>query len=151
MYSKLEKVPDSVVNDYVTLLTDVSLSDLPSDPRDRQKAMALQITSQLHGETAALQAQADATQLTTGSSDSSVEIPELSLEPVTFPAKAFYIIGALNIGLSSSEAKRRIQNSGVKLDGEKLSDPYKIFDSPNELNGKILQLGKSSFWRLIIN
>jgi tyrosyl-tRNA synthetase len=150
MYSKLEKVPDSVVNDYVTLLTDLSPSDLPSDPRERQKAMALKITSQLHGEAAALQAQADAALLVTGSGNCSTEIPELSLVDVGFPTRAFYLIGALNIDMSSSEGKRRIQNGGVKLDGEKLSDPYKIFNSPDELNGKILQLGKSSFWRLVI-
>jgi tyrosyl-tRNA synthetase len=150
MYSKLEKVPDSVVNDYVTLLTDVTLSDLPIDPRERQKAMALQITSQLHGEAAALKAQADAARLMVGAGNCSAELHELPLTPVTFPAKTFYIIRSLNIGMSSSEAKRRIQNRGVKLDGEVLSDPYKIFNSPDELNGKILQLGKSSFWRLIV-
>lgn len=71
MYSKLEKVPDSVVSDYVTLLTDRSMLDLPSDPRERQKAMALQITSQLHGEVAALQAQADAARLVNGTGNCS--------------------------------------------------------------------------------
>ncbi|MEL6224797.1 MAG: tyrosine--tRNA ligase, partial [Cyanobacteria bacterium J06627_8] len=41
MYSKLEKTPDSILNDYVELLTKLNLEDLPDNPRDRQKLLAL--------------------------------------------------------------------------------------------------------------
>ena len=41
MYSKLEKVSDELVNSYFTLLTDIDLTTLPSNPRERQKLMAL--------------------------------------------------------------------------------------------------------------
>jgi tyrosyl-tRNA synthetase len=78
-----------------------------------------------------------------------VAIPELSLAPVNFPAKAFYLIGAVGIGVTSSEAKRRIQEGGVRLDGEKLVDPNQVFTSPAELDGKVLQLGKKTFRRLV--
>lgn len=59
MYSKLEKVPDAAVEEYLTLLTDLDLAALPTSPRERQKVMALEITRQRHGEAAAAQAQAD--------------------------------------------------------------------------------------------
>ena len=49
MYSKLEKVPDALVDDYLTLLTGLDLSQLPANPRERQKAMALEVTRQRHG------------------------------------------------------------------------------------------------------
>jgi tyrosyl-tRNA synthetase len=50
---------------------------------------------------------------------------------------------------SSSEARRQIQGGGVKLDGEKLVDPNQEFDGPEVLAGKVLQLGKKTFRRLV--
>jgi tyrosyl-tRNA synthetase len=60
MYSKLEKVPDAAVEEYLTLLTDLDLAALPEHPRQRQKAMALAVTASRHEEAAALDAQAQA-------------------------------------------------------------------------------------------
>ncbi|QPN64582.1 tyrosine--tRNA ligase [Synechococcus sp. CBW1004] len=150
MYSKLEKVPDAVVDDYLTLLTDLDLAALPANPRERQKAMALEITRQRHGEAAARQAQADAATLVAGASGSAeAEVPEASLAGVNFPAKAFYLLSAVKICASSSEARRQIQGGGVKLDGEKLLDPSQEFATAAELDGKVLQLGKKTFRRLV--
>ena len=152
MYSKLEKVPDAVVEEYLTLLTDLDLEALPANPRERQKAMALEVTRQRHGDAAAQQAQADAGKLVGGASGSGAadaEVPEASLEGVSFPAKAFYLLSAVGICASSSEARRQIQGGGVKLDGEKLSDPNQEFAGPDQLAGKVLQLGKKTFRRLV--
>jgi tyrosyl-tRNA synthetase len=153
MYSKLEKVPDAVVDDYLTLLTDLELAALPANPRERQKMMALAITRQRHGDAAARQAQADAATLVGGAAGAGAaeaEVPEASLAAVNFPAKAFYLIGAVGIGVTSSEAKRKIQDGGVRLDGEKLTDPNQVFVSSQELDGKVLQLGKKTFRRLVV-
>jgi tyrosyl-tRNA synthetase len=152
MYSKLEKVPDAVVDEYLTLLTNLDLEAQPANPRERQKAMALEITRQRYGEPAAEQAQADAGKLVGGASGSGAadaEVPEASLAEVNFPAKAFYLLSAVGICASSSEARRQIQGGGVKLDGEKLSDPNQEFAGPAELEGKVLQLGKKTFRRLV--
>jgi len=152
MYSKLEKVPDAVVDEYLTLLTDLDLTALPENPRERQKAMALAITAGRHGEAAAAQAQVDAANLVAGASGSGAaeaEVPEASLAAVNFPAKALYLLRALGICASSSEARRAIQGGGVKLDGEKLADPNREFSGPEELAGKVLQLGKKTFRRLV--
>ncbi|MFM2174013.1 MAG: hypothetical protein RLZZ54_1940 [Cyanobacteriota bacterium] len=152
MYSKLEKVPDAAVEEYLTLLTDLDLTALPANPRERQKAMALEVTRQRHGQAAALQAQADAGKLVGGASGSGAadaEVPEASLAAVNFPAKAFYLLSAVGICASSSDARRQIQGGGVKLDGEKLSDPNQEFSAATELEGKVLQLGKKTFRRLV--
>jgi len=152
MYSKLEKLPDVVVDDYLTLLTDLDLSQLPAEARQRQKAMALEITRQRHGEAAALQAQADAATLVAGAAGAGAadaEVSEASLAEVNFPAKAFYLLSAVGICASSSEARRQIQGGGIRLDGEKLSDPNQEFATAAELDGKVLQLGKKTFRRLV--
>ncbi|MFN5193378.1 MAG: tyrosine--tRNA ligase, partial [Cyanobacteriota bacterium] len=153
MYSKLEKVPDAVVNDYLTLLTDLDLADLPANPRQRQKAMALEITRLRHGPAAAQAAQADAATLVAGAAGAgaaAAEVPEASLAAVNFPARAFYLLAAVGLCASSSEARRQIQGGGVKLDGEKLSDPNREFQAPAELAGKVLQCGKKTFRRLVV-
>ena len=152
MYSKLEKVPDAVVDAYLTLLTDLDLAVLPANPRERQKAMALEVTRQRHGLAAAHQAQLDAATLVggaagTGAADA--EVPAASLAQVNFPAKAFYLLAAVGICASSSDARRQIQGGGVKLDGAKLADPNQEFADASELDGKVLQLGKKTFRRLV--
>ena len=152
MYSKLEKVPDAVVDTYLTLLTELDLAALPPNPRERQKAMALEVTRQRHGLAAAHQAQLDAATLVggaagTGAADA--EVPAASLAQVNFPAKAFYLLAAVGICASSSDARRQIQGGGVKLDGAKLADPNQEFADASELDGKVLQLGKKTFRRLV--
>ena len=152
MYSKLEKVPDAVVDEYLTLLTDLDLAALPPNPRERQKAMALEITRQRHGEAAARQAQGDAATLVGGAQGggaAGADVPEASLAGVNFPAKAFYLLAAVGICPSSSEARRQIQGGGVRLDGERLSDPNQEFADAASLDGKVLQLGKKTFRRLL--
>jgi tyrosyl-tRNA synthetase len=152
MYSKLEKVPDAVVEEYLTLLTDLDPAALPETPRERQKAVALEITCQRHGEAAAAAAQADAARLVAGGSGAGAaeaEVPEASLAAVNFPAKAFYLLAAVGICASSSEARRQIQGGGVKLDGEKLADPNREFAGAAELEGKVVQVGKKVFRRLV--
>jgi tyrosyl-tRNA synthetase len=152
MYSKLEKVPDAVVEDYLTLLTDLDLASLPENPRERQRAMALEITRQRHGVDAARAAQVDAASLVGGAQGAGAagaEVPVASLAAVNFPAKAFYLLSAVGICSSSSEARRQIQGGGVKLDGDKLADPNQEFATAAELDGKVLQLGKKTFRRLV--
>jgi tyrosyl-tRNA synthetase len=154
MYSKLEKVPDAVVEDYLTLLTNLDLAALPANPRERQKAMALEITRQRHGAAAASAAQADAATLVGGAQGAGAadaEVPESSLAAVNFPAKAFYLLSAVGLCASSSEARRQIQGGGVKLDGQKLADPNQEFSGPEALAGKVLQLGKKTFRRLVMD
>jgi tyrosyl-tRNA synthetase len=148
MYSKLEKVPDAMVPQYFELLTRLPLDTLPENPRDRQKALALEITRQFHGETAARQAQQDAISLvqTGGEAES---VPEFSLAEVNFPAKAFYLLGCTPLCPSSSDARRQIQGGAVKLAGDRLGDPNQVFDTPETLAGKVLQVGKKKFVRLV--
>jgi tyrosyl-tRNA synthetase len=152
MYSKLEKVPDALVDAYLTLLTDLDLAALPANPRERQKAMALEVTRQRHGLAAAQQAQLDAATLLGGAAGpgaADAEVPAASLAQVNFPAKAFYLLAAVGICASSSDARRQIQGGGVKLDGAKLADPNQEFADASALEGKVLQLGKKTFRRLV--
>ena len=148
MYSKLEKVPDDLVFSYLNLLTDENLNELSSSPREVQKFMALKITSNFKGVEAAKKAQSNSEKLILGNQNSLEEIPESSISNVNFPAKAFYLFSKMKLCSSSSEARRQILGGGVRIDGEKIEDPNLEFDTPDELIGKILQVGKKKFLRI---
>lgn len=148
MYSKLEKTPDAVIQEYFTHLTNLPLDDLPKNPREQQKLLAKVVTAQYYGAAAAEQAQQDALTLVAGQAQAAEAVPEFSLAEVGFPAKAFYLLGATPLCASSSEARRHIKGGAMKLDGEKISDPNLMFEGPDELVGKVLQIGKKKFVRL---
>ncbi len=149
MYSKLEKTADAVIVDYFTHLTNLPLDSLPENPRDQQKLLALAVTGQFHGAQAAEQAQQDALTLIAGQAQAAEAVAEFSLAGVGFPAKAFYLLGTTPLCMSSSEARRHIKGGAVKLDGRKIGDPNMTFEGPDELSGKVLQVGKKKFVRLV--
>lgn len=149
MYSKLEKTPDSLLNQYFELLTDLPLDRLPANPRDRQKLLALNVVTQYHGAALAQQAQQDALNLVGGKTHQADNVPEFSLAAVQFPAKLFYLVSASGLCASSSDARRQVQGGAVRLDGDRLDQVNQVFASPTELHGKVLQLGKNKFVRLV--
>ncbi|MEO0533923.1 MAG: tyrosine--tRNA ligase [Cyanobacteria bacterium P01_A01_bin.123] len=149
MYSKLEKVPDTLIADYFELLTKIALDGLPENPRDRQKQLALTVTQQFHGIEAAQQAQQAALTLTQGQTAGAEGVPEFSLGDVEFPVKLFYILSAAGLCKSSSEARRQIEGGAVKLEGDRISNVNLTFENANPLAGKVLQVGKKKFIRLV--
>ena len=151
MYSKLEKTPDNTIKDYFTLLTDLPLDRLPEHPREAQKLLALEVVTQYHGTERALQAQADAIALVTkpGQNAGGDSIPEFSISSLTFPAKIFQLLAASGLCSGSNDAKRQIQGGAVKLDGQPITDIEVIYDDASVLVGKVLQVGKKRFKKLV--
>ncbi|NEP86792.1 MAG: tyrosine--tRNA ligase [Okeania sp. SIO2C2] len=150
MYSKLEKIPDDQIEQYFELLTDLSLDELPENPRERQKLLALDIASQYHGRETALLAQKTAMEIVLeGDMSQAQAVPEFSLATVEFPAKLFYVVSASGLCKSSSEARKKIAGGAVRLDDDRISDQNLTFDSPADLDGKVLRVGKKNFVRLM--
>ena len=150
MYSKLEKTPDALLKDYFELLTDIDLNTLPDNPRECQKLLGITVTSQFHGKDVALQAQQTAESIVLkGGTTNQDNVPEYSLKDVEFPAKIFYILSASGLCKSSGEGRRQIQGGAVRLDGERINDVNLTFESSEQLDGKVLQVGKKKFVRLV--
>ncbi|MEH2031381.1 MAG: tyrosine--tRNA ligase [Nostoc sp.] len=145
-YQKLQGVPDHLLEQYFELLTDLPLDQLPENPRDRQTLLAWEVVKQYHGETAAQEAK-EAAQ--SGGKEGAV--PEFSLSSgiQQFPTKLAYILSVTGLCKSTGEGKRKIQEGGVRLDGDRITDADITFDSPTELQGKVLQVGKNKFVRLV--
>ncbi len=144
-YQKLQGVPDNLLSQYFELLTDLPLDKLPENPRDRQMLLAWEVVRQYHGEQAANEAKEAAK---SGGKEGS--IPEFSLAEVSqFPAKLAYLLSATGLCKSTGEGKRKIQEGGVRLDGDRINDVDTTFQESSELQGRVLQVGKNKFVRLI--
>ncbi|MGD1875078.1 MAG: tyrosine--tRNA ligase [Mastigocoleus sp.] len=143
-YQKLQAVPDSLLLQYFELLTNLPLDNLPENPRDAQLLLAQNIVTQYHGEQAAKEAENAAK-----SSGQEGEIPEFSLREVEFPAKLFYVLNVSGLCKSSGEGRRKIQEGGVRLNGDRITDVDTTFAQPDELQGQVLQVGKKKFVRLV--
>ncbi|MCU0535778.1 MAG: tyrosine--tRNA ligase [Hydrococcus sp. Prado102] len=149
MYSKLEKTPDALIKNYFELLTNLPLDKLPENPRECQKLLAVEVVSKIHGSQAAIAAQKTAEDIVMkGSTASAQAVPEYSLAQIEFPAKLYYILNASGLCSSNGDARRQIQGGAVRLDGDRISDSEQAFESPDQLNGKVLQVGKKKFVRL---
>ncbi len=144
-YQKLQGVPDQLLTQYFELLTNLPLSELPENPRDRQELLAWEIVKQYHGEQAAQAAQTAAK-----SGGKAGDIPEFSLAGIPqFPVKLATILNLCGLCKSVGEGKRKIQEGGVRLDGDRITDADLTYTQPDELHGKVLQVGKNKFVRLV--
>ena len=144
MYGKLMRVPDDAMPTYYELLLDEPF-DASVPPRDAKRAMARALTAHYHGEegAAAAQERFDALHVRH-------ELPE-HIEDFDFAANGDAVhlpaLLAEAFGVSRSEARRLLGQSGVKLDGEALGDDS--LDLPAErLDGAVIQLGKRRLKRL---
>jgi tyrosyl-tRNA synthetase len=150
MYQKLEKVPDTLVENYFELLTEQDLTQLPTNPRERQRLLAQTLVTQFYGEAVAQQVQQDAQNLSQGAlGEVSDQLPEFSIAALEYPLKLFQVLSLSGLCPSNNEARRQIQGGAVKLKGEKVSDPNLEFSEPAEIKDAVLQVGKKKIIRLV--
>ncbi len=150
MYSKLEKVPDHLVDSYFELLTDIDPKSLTEDARQKQKRLAMTIVSRYYDPDRALQAQREAEQIVLSGNTSNLEqVPEFLLSGINFPIPLFYLLKTTGLCKSNSDAQSQINNGAVKINGKKMTDPNYTFNSIEELSNRVLQVGKKKFLKLI--
>jgi len=159
MYGKVMSIPDSLMIRYFELVTDVSLNeidkikiDLESDnihPRDVKKRLAREIVRLYHGQNASLIAEEEFEKIFKKKLYPE-EIKELVLKKDNLKEGKIWITELIAIsGLvsSKSEARRLIEQGGVRINGEKVSDPN--LDLTVE-EGMILKIGRLNFIKLVI-
>jgi tyrosyl-tRNA synthetase len=134
------RIPDEMLDDWWRLVAEQPVP--PGTPMDAKLELARLIVRRSHGETAAREAEAHFTRVVRegGAPD---EVPEIALpddDPVHLPA-----LLARAFGLSTSEARRMIEQGGVKVDGT----PAAALDHDRSaLAGALVQAGKRRFVRV---
>ena len=149
MYGKLMSVPDFAMSKYMRLATRWSPHDIEMlekevasgqlHPRDAKMKMAYEIVSIFYGEGDARSAQ-EAFVKMFQQKELPDEMPELAMEA---GQTILDVILAAKLAASKSDARRLIDQRGVRLDGEVLQRGDAPFPHPG-----VLQVGKRKFLRV---
>jgi tyrosyl-tRNA synthetase len=153
MYGKVMSIPDHAMLDYYTLVTRFSpdevaavehgLADGSLHPMEAKMQLAREIVSIFHSDEAATQAEAHFKKVFQKRELPS-EMP--THRPGDSELNIIDLLVATDLAKSKSEARRLIQQGGVRLDGEKVGS-IELMVSVKD--GVILQVGKRRFVRLI--
>lgn len=157
IYGKSLSIPDELIYTYYELATDVSsvelqkvkefLADKENNPRDIKRALARKLVEMYHNADAAVNAEAEFDEIfiNKGIPD---DIPEFQINTSVKEINIIDLIVDVKFAPSKGEARRLIQQGGVSIDGEKISD----FSTNIKIDShKILKVGKRKFIKLICN
>jgi tyrosyl-tRNA synthetase len=148
MFGKLMRVPDDAMGTYYELLLGEPAPE--GDPVGAKRALARRIIERFHDAETARDAEArfDTVHVAREIPD---DIPEVSLKDADGVNDGQVHLPALIAGafeMSTSEARRLLAQGGVKLDGESVAADR--LDVPlEEVSGRVLQVGKRRFARLL--
>jgi len=149
MYGKLMSIPDFAMGTYMRLATRWTPHEIEAiekevasgrmHPRDAKMKMAFEITSIFYGEAEAQAAQETFIRMFQ-KKETPEEMPEYKLQE---GQTVLDVILAAEMASSRSEARRLIDQKGVRLDGEVLERGDAPFPHPG-----VLQVGKRKFIRV---
>jgi len=133
MFGKIMSLPDSLMDMYYTLVTDVSPDEfrplIQNSPRDAKVRLAKTIVAWLHGDDAAEAAQREFDQVFR-QKKAPDQMPEVVIGPGPHKLPPLLVKAAL--AGSNSEAIRKIKEGAVAIDDVKITDFEKeyVFDKP---------------------
>jgi len=151
MYGKVMSVPDFAMGQYFRLVTRWTPAEIEAleagmqrgelHPRDVKMKLAREIVSIYHGDEAAAQAE-EAFVRVFQQRQKPAAMAEYHLLPGQSVLEVLLAAGLVS---SKSEARRLIEQKGVKLDGKTLSDANQPFP-----HAGVLQVGKRRFVRIVV-
>jgi tyrosyl-tRNA synthetase len=151
MYGKVMSLVDGIIIEYFRLVTDVSDAELVEmeramksgsvNPRDLKMRLGREIVAQFHGADAADNAEAEFIQVFQ-QRNLPTDMPTFSMKQ---PMSIIDLIMAADLALSRSEARRLIQQGGVKLDDV----PIDKIDAVIPVDEGILRVGRRRFLKLV--
>ena len=160
VYQYWRNVDDADVIKCMRLLTFLPLEEIDemakwegSELNKAKEILAYQLTELVHGEEEAKKAQEGARALFSGADTSHMPTTELSEEDFDEEGKIDLITLLVKAELvpSRSEGRRAIQQGGVSIDGEKLTDIYHTVEKDAFAgDGIVLKRGKKKFKKICV-
>ncbi len=158
MYGKLMSISDAVMLSYYPLISGLGPADVEAvaagvrdgtlHPMDAKKRLARRVVARFHGEAAARAAE-DAFVRQFQAREVPAEVREVTV-PVAAPGQSlrvYQIVLATHLAPSASEARRLSQQGGVRIEGERADDPYRVLElRPGDT--LLVQRGRRDFVRL---
>lgn len=153
MYGKVMSIPDHAMPLYFKLATrflpgqvaeiEQALRDGSRHPRDLKMELAREIVSIFHGDDAAAAAE-EHFRAVFQQRELPDDMPAVRLDG---PVALLALMTGQGLAASNSEARRLVQQGGVKLDGQPVAD-FKLELAPTG-GEQVLQVGKRKFLRLV--
>ena len=151
IYGKTLSIPDKLIYQYFELATDVSKKELLEikksldnpkiNPRDMKRTLARTFVRMYHSQEAATGAEEEFDRIFVEKSIPD-DIEEFTVNaPMTITA----LIAEAKLATSKGEARRLIDQGGVSIDGERVSDPNALLPDKSEF---ILKVGKRRFLKV---
>lgn len=146
MYGRILSLPDASMADWFAML---GVAEPPggTSPRDRKHALADALVTRFHGRAAARRAR-ERFEVVFVAHAVPEDAPDVTLEPSTDGLVHLPALIATAFGRSRGEARRLLGQGGVRLDGQVL-DAEPLDRGTEELAGRVLQVGRRSFARLV--
>ena len=147
MFGKVMSIRDELIEKYFEICTDADMDEVRkmiSNPRDAKIKLASEIVKIYHGEKEAKKAKEYFEKVF-----SKKEMPD-EVAPSSAPEDILLIDLMVREGLakSNSDAKRKIEQGGVKIGDEVVKDYNLVIG--NNFDGKILKVGKREFRRIAL-
>ena len=150
IFGKLMSISDDLMWRYIELLSFESLATIQKwkkdHPRDVKARFAKEIVARFHDAKAAERAEADfASRFREGELPD--EMPEVTVQAPAGGILIAQLLKQANLTPSTSEAQRMIEQGGVKLDGERVSDKALKIPAGRTV---VAQVGKRKFARITV-
>ena len=153
IFGKIMSIPDEIMWDYFTMLTDLEISEVAdfrknvdkgkTNPFDYKKMLGKLIVSEIYDENSALVAESTFENITINK-NLPENMPETNIDDeIDIHLPNFLTENELT--KSNSEARRLIESGSVKIDDQKVE----LLDiNSSDLIGKTLQVGKRKFLKI---
>ena len=150
MFGKLMSIPDSLIEQYVQLLTDLDWEALKREhPMTQKKRLAFEIVKRYHGEEAAQKAQEEFERVFS-KRERPTDVPRVEIPSAKLEDGSLWIVELLEAAKlvqSRSEARRLIEQGAVELDGQRINSvearvPIK--------DGMLVRVGKKRFAEIVL-
>ncbi len=159
-YQYWRNVSDADVLKCLRMLTFLPLEQIDemdkwegSKLNEAKEILAYELTKLVHGEEEAEKAKEGARALFSGGNTSQMPVTELSDSDFGEDENIGILTLLVKAGLAASngEARRNVQQGGVSIDGEKVSDPKTVLNK-NDISedGIVLKRGKKKFMKIVV-
>lgn len=159
-YQYWRNVSDADVLKCLRMLTFLPLEQIDemdkwegSKLNEAKEILAYELTKLVHGEEEAEMAKEGARALFSGGNTSQMPVTELSELDFGEDKNIGILTLLVKAGLAASngEARRNVQQGGVSIDGEKVSDPKTVINK-NDISkdGIVLKRGKKKFMKIVV-
>jgi tyrosyl-tRNA synthetase len=149
MYGKLMSIPDSLLSNYYTLLTDVAAEEIEAvergdvKPMDAKKRLAHEVVALLHDGPAAAAAQAEFERVIQGG-EAPAEPTDLPVDLGNGSVDITQVLSSAGVVASRSEARRLVSQGGIAVDGIAVTQPQVELSE-----GAIIRIGRHRFYRIV--